>query len=797
MSNGSYQAVVYGYPVHELVDGVWVEIESTNQNARGDVSPDSARSNILDNYVWEGHGVQDSDGVRLYIGNKSGYECQAYIQFATVPTIPAGATITTATMTVNIVSGTSTANNAKAFQVTGSEWTSGTLQWSNKPAADILLEENISHNNKTKYQFSCLSAVQHWYDGDTTGQNENYGIMLCYQDPEIADYNSFYSADCTDATMRPALTINYTPANSSLDVDVGATLALSLSGATGTVTWTSSNTSVATVNSSGVVTGIQVGSATITASIDNTVQKTFKVYVTIANGIYRIVNTAGLSLATSGSIAENTLAKMRARSDSGFEKLYQLWRIMYLGNGYYSIRPIHKLDMGLHAAGTMGSSVDIVTIGTNDTLNDVPPHCRWGISLTSDGYCYFINHIGTSSLGMAMDGQTASIDMGVITDISSETQGYFKWMLEEVNDLPSGAKLYDTSTGNVVTTPRNISVGETKSLSDLNLLPIGYSFGINSGNFQWESDDSTITVNRNTGAVTGVSVGTATITGTYNHYGTYYDVSFTIYVGASFETTMTKLADLYEVALEYDSTPYDAALLTVQFIRRLKYNDDAWTTVAGAVDSQFVDYVETNYPSLYAYFTIEPAEEYYYLDPNGEGYVDFRHLCAALNGLLYDSKGFKAAVAGEGNVDNLCGWAGDLQTLCIEVLKYTNNSNDYDTVYSATYDLIGDEAYSLSMMDLLADTDAYNIHQLLNSSSSNFISAFTTYYDDYVGTRYTRFTNGWSKQTIYDCVRNYTTNTFFLWKDWPLLEGYNITNTQANAIASAFTDFIWEKIQNE
>ena len=126
--------------------------------------------------------------------------------------------------------------------------------------------------------------------------------------------------------------------------------------------------------------------------------------------------------------------------------------------------------------------------------------------------------------------------------------------------------------------------------------------------------------------------------------------------------------------------------------------------------------------------------------------------------MLYDSEEFKANVEGEGNIDNLCGWAGDLQTLCIEVLDYTSNSNDYDTVYSATYDLIGEDAYSLSMMDLLADTDAYNIYRLINSSSSNFISAFTTYYDDYVGT---------------------------------------ITDTQANAIASAFTDFIWEKIQYE
>ena len=125
--------------------------------------------------------------------------------------IPAGATITAATMTLNMVSGTSTAYNAKAYQVTGGEWTSASLQWSNKPAATVLLAENISHNNKTKYQFSCLAAVQHWYDGDTTGQNENYGIMLCYNDTTIADYNSVYSADCSDANSRPLLTITYTP----------------------------------------------------------------------------------------------------------------------------------------------------------------------------------------------------------------------------------------------------------------------------------------------------------------------------------------------------------------------------------------------------------------------------------------------------------------------------------------------------------------------------------------------------------------------------------------------------------
>ena len=180
MSDGSYQAVVYSYPVHELVDGVWVEIESTNQNARGDVSPSDARSNIIDNFVWEGHGVQNNNAIGLDIGLRSGYRCRAFIRFATMPTIPAGSTITAATMTVNIVSGTSTANLANAYRVTG-EWQSGTIQWSNAPTIGPLQADNISHNNKTKYRFSCLEAVRHWYTNSTTGQNQNHGIMIRYR----------------------------------------------------------------------------------------------------------------------------------------------------------------------------------------------------------------------------------------------------------------------------------------------------------------------------------------------------------------------------------------------------------------------------------------------------------------------------------------------------------------------------------------------------------------------------------------------------------------------------------------
>ena len=95
------------------------------------------------------------------------------------------ATITAATMRLTMVSGTSLAYNANAYQVTGGEWDPTTIQWTNKPAADVQLEANISNNDRTKYQFSVLTAVRHWYDGDPTGQNENYGIILEYKEEQL------------------------------------------------------------------------------------------------------------------------------------------------------------------------------------------------------------------------------------------------------------------------------------------------------------------------------------------------------------------------------------------------------------------------------------------------------------------------------------------------------------------------------------------------------------------------------------------------------------------------------------
>lgn len=55
-----------------------------------------------------------------------------------------------------------------------------------------------------------------------------------------------------------------------------------------------------------------------------------------------------------------------------------------------------------------------------------------------------------------------------------------------------------------------------------------------------------------------------------------------------------------------------------------------------------------------------------------------------------------------------------------------------------------------------------------------------------------------SKQIFGLCVFVFNLwRPFVLWIDWPLLDDIELTSTQSDAIAQAFTDYIWEKIQNE
>ena len=517
------------YLIKMIPDAQWLGDESRVYPVVIDpqVSADTNISNIIDNYVLEGAGVQNRNLDRLYIGNRSTGLTRAFIQYAEMPTLPAGSTITAATMTLSLTSGTGTAANASAYMVTGGEWTSGTIQWSNMPAASTALATNISHNNLTGYTFSCKTAVQAWYNGDPTGQNANYGIMLRYYDENVADYNAVYSADYTDESKRPILTITYQ--GNSVSIIEGYTRTLSVTGATGTITWASSNTDVATVDSSGTVTGIKAGRATITAYVGGSAYQTFIVYVKISDGVYYIKNGSSLCLGTSGGITDGTTTWLFAEATSGRAQLNQLWKIAYLDNGYYSIRPLYKLDMALCSADGVQGNVEIATIGTSDTFSSVPGIHRWTIEYNSSGYLFCC--AGTTYL--TMQGSMPYPGASVVTKNYSASESGFIWDVEKVTTIPNQVLLLDAQSGTSLDNAvRYVEVGDTITLADMGIATSFVCTYSLDQSITWSTiNPSIVSVNSSTGEITGVtSGGTATIIAKHMHNGVAYEKYYKVCV---------------------------------------------------------------------------------------------------------------------------------------------------------------------------------------------------------------------------------------------------------------------------
>lgn len=231
-----------------------------------------------------------------------------------------------------------------------------------------------------------------------------------------------------------------------------------------------------------------------------------------------------------------------------------------------------------------------------------------------------------------------------------------------------------------------------------------------------------------------------------------------------------------------------------------------WGLAAGDVDEQFVAYVRNSNSELCDFFTI--TGDYYWYRPNGE-VIDIPHLAATYNIYHFDTFGkVGSVVLPESWINNLGGWAGDLRSIVPTIMRNVNYTNDKNTIYAETKRLIGAAASisAFSMPDLLADVDAYNLYNSINPNSLS--STFNSYYSSGITTRYTDFTNGWSKSQILGLTKDMLTNSVINSnKIWPFKkidandnktsEALSLSTNQSDAIAEAFTDYIWAKISTE
>lgn len=311
------------------------------------------------------------------------------------------------------------------------------------------------------------------------------------------------------------------------------TLHATVSSGSGTVTWSSSDSNIATVSQSSAtvcnVKGVRSGTVTITARLNTGESDTCTVYVAVTNGVYFICYGAGnLYLTIDSGMVEGGIATLSTKKSGGPAMLRQLWRIEHIDKHSYVIRSVFRPDMALHVT---GNQVDVASISTSVTGDSVPLNRRWGIYRSSSSY--MLRYVDTSYYNMKPADGAISTGTNVVT--TSVTPQYC-WSLEWYSDVSNQILLINTTIGLPATNAvRCVYPGASITLTDMDLMASFVSKYTIYQNIQWSSGAPSIAmVNATTGEVTGVSEGETTITANRVYNGVTHSAIYTIKVSSDF-----------------------------------------------------------------------------------------------------------------------------------------------------------------------------------------------------------------------------------------------------------------------
>lgn len=471
---------------------------------------------------------------------------------------PNSFTITSAEFHIREATGTAgisvklNANNGSAT------WTESGATWNNSGMVIGTQYATASAAYEQECTYNITNLVKAWQKGTL---DPAAGFILQSSNETSVD-KAFYSAEYSTSSSRPYVVVNYTYNTTglnytTLDIDEGNTSTLTLSGASGTVTWTSSNPDVATVSSSGVVTGVKAGVARISASAPDYTTQSCTVYVTIADGVYRIGN-AGLYL---GTTSDNSPVKLLAGTFSMDTNLMrQLWKVTYLDDGYYSIRPMHHLSMGLSVEAALGC---VKNIGTEDSTTAVSLADRWTIAYYSGGYALR----SQGSYGMSLRAPSVSPTSGstVSTD-SFYGSSVFYWFFT----LVPGVFLINASSNIPYTFIPNkyIELENSSTLSNLSFYTLVSGAANNSQAVSWSVSKPDIVTVATSGTVTTNKRGKTTVTAYQVINNSVYQAEYYLTVR---ETIYVK--NFYDGTLENDTDILNYIDDAVSFLNNI-YNTD-------------------------------------------------------------------------------------------------------------------------------------------------------------------------------------------------------------------------------
>ena len=444
-----------------------------------------------------------------------------------------------------------TGNSSKTVKlhpITGNPtWTETSVTWNNYGSFDTTVNYGGTLTGDQWTAFNITNLVKAWLNGS---YNNNGCFIFIMGGTENSQCRALYSTEYSGTSNRPYLSMTYQPAVSfpSYSIYVNENeyaLPACIVSPSGTYhySWSIANTDIATcVNISypqTQVCGLRAGNTNLTVTVrdpSNIIigSATAFVFVLVPDGIYKLENSLnnGKLLTAGKTLPDQQLSTfLNAYSFSGndpvTDQITQMWRIKHVVYNIYSIRPYFKLDMRLGKGDNYAAVTDYIGLG--DGYNSQYSDYLWWITRDlSDKY--IIQCDGTTRVLKAENWQDGIAPVTVKPDnnLGLSARWYF---INVTSTAPTGVYLYDADTGVFNSGPiKYIAPEENRTIKEFNLYPASYSPNSIQQDFSWSSNLSINAVVSGSGTVTGISSGSAQLTGSIIISGSSYTVSFTVSV---------------------------------------------------------------------------------------------------------------------------------------------------------------------------------------------------------------------------------------------------------------------------
>ena len=252
----------------------YLQAESTVYPVYVDPTFNVSRSYIQDTYIAKGYTNNYVNSSLVAVGY--GTNAKNVRTLAKISDLFGGQTthgrVTAAYYSMYCTSDYSSTPTVDAYMINSSvSWNPSAVTWQN--SADMLMNAAAKISTLTvkgagRYNFDITSAYQAWQTGTA-----NNGIMLRMTTEVSGKYRQFASANVSDSSKLAYVTVTYQDVALGITISpeeaymtVGEVKRISAHSVNETITWSSDNPSVATVDANGNVTAHSAGDVTITAT---------------------------------------------------------------------------------------------------------------------------------------------------------------------------------------------------------------------------------------------------------------------------------------------------------------------------------------------------------------------------------------------------------------------------------------------------------------------------------------------------------------------------------------------------